>query len=821
MSPPNDAVVSTATARALELPSLLAVLGELAATDVGRERLLALAPIADLAALTRARKRYEEAVELVAERRLVGAFDAAIGELLAQLRSGRPAAAGLALVRLADLLRATSEARERLLATGGTDDGAAGAHFPELGSLARALPDLSALARSIGKTLDRRGEVREDASPKLTGLRERIRTVRDSLYGELKQHLETEREHLSEETIPLRGGRLVLVLASGARGKVPGLVHGRSATGKSFYFEPLAVVESNNNLQQAVEDEEAERARILEALLSAARRALPDLEVHAAFLAELDSLQAAVRFAALAGGGLAELAPRHELELVGARHPLLDPAYAELRQRALGAAGHEGAVVPLSVSLSPERRALVVTGPNAGGKTVVLKTLGLLALASQCGLPVPASAGTRIPRLTRVVATVGDEQDLLADRSTFSGRLLRLKEAWEGAGEDSLILLDELGSGTDPEEGAALSIALLEGLLEKRSLTLITTHLTPLAAAALELPGASCAAMEFEPASGAPTYRLLPGPPGGSEALALARRLGLPRAWLARAEERLGSGHRDLRRLLAELERVRGELSAEREALAAERAASELSRARLEREQQELAAERKAVGRRLKAELDAFRGETRRRLREEVARLKAELDAGRKRGLEPAAEERLFAAAPVLEVEEEAAELPPRLGGPVRHRALGWTGTLEKVAEGKAEVLVRGKRVRARLEELAGVASPAAREGRDGVSLRSGPQRRGSQRAGAGTDAEVEPSPELHLIGQRVEPALEELDAFLDQALLGARREVRVVHGHGSGRLRDAVRQHLRFHPAVATQRPGAPNEGGNGATVVTLRGAE
>ncbi len=809
-APISLAPVSQATARALELPSLLAVLGELASTDVGRERLLSLAPIADADALERARRRYEEAVELVAERRLVGGFEHPVGELLAQLASGRPAAVGLALVRLLDLLRSTSEARERLLPSAGGES--SGAPFPELAGLARELPDLSSLTRSIGKTLDRRGEVREDASPKLSGLRDRIRKVRDSLYGELRQHLENEREHLSEETIPLRGGRLVLVLASGARGKVPGLVHGRSATGKSFYFEPLAVVESNNNLQQAVEDEEAERARILAALLSEARRALPGIEAHADFLAELDALQAAVRFAALAGGGLAEISPRHELRLVAARHPLLDAAYSELRERALGAAGHQGAVVPLSVELSPERRALVVTGPNAGGKTVVLKTLGLLALATQCGLPVPAGAGTRIPLLARIVATVGDDQDLLADRSTFSGRLLRLKEAWEGAGEDSLILLDELGSGTDPEEGAALSIALLESLVERRALTLITTHLTPLAAAALEMPGASCAAMEFEPSTGAPTFHLLPGPPGGSEALALARRLGLPAAWLERAEARLGSGHRDLRRLLAELDRVRSELSAERETLAAERAASELARARLEREHQELQTERKTVGKRLKAELDAFRGETRRRLREEVERLKAEMAAGHKRGLEAQAEERLFAGAPALEVvEAEGADRPPVLGGAVRHKALGWEGTLEKVAAGKAEVLVRGKRVRVRLDELAGL-SPrtTGQAGREPASLRRS----------AASDAEVEPSPELHLIGQRVEPALDELEAFLDQALLGERREVRVVHGHGSGRLREAVRQHLRSHPAVASQRPGAANEGGNGATVVTLRGA-
>ncbi|HSC21418.1 MAG TPA: hypothetical protein VLC07_06795, partial [Solirubrobacterales bacterium] len=566
-------ILSAASAAALELPSLLAVVARLAASDLGRDRLLGLTPAEDEADLLTRRRRYEEANRLAVGPPLVPDFEVPIGALLTGVETGRPPLEGIDLVRLADLLQASRAAASRIAA--------ADPPAPELGSVARALPDLSDLLRRIDRTLDRRGEVREDASPRLASLRGQIRRVRDQLYRELGDFVTRHKDDLSEETIPMRGGRLVVVLQAGARGRSGGLVHGRSATGKSFYFEPLAVVESNNTLQQSVEDEEAERRRILAELIGLARASLADLHVHAAFLGELDLLQAAGRFAELAEGRLPEVAARGELRLLAARHPLLDGRLAELRLEALGHAGHAGEVVALDLEFRPDRRILVVTGPNAGGKTVSLKTAGLLATAAQCGLPIPAAAGSRVPCLARVVATVGDEQDLLADRSTFSGRLLRLKEAWEEAGPDSLILLDELGSGTDPEEGSALAVALLEGLLERGALGVITTHLTQLAAAALELPGASCAAMEFDPETGRPTFRLVPGPPGGSEALALGRRLGLPREWLDRAEARLGSEHRDLRRLIAEVERVRGELAEARDRLSTEAADAETLRRRL------------------------------------------------------------------------------------------------------------------------------------------------------------------------------------------------------------------------------------------------
>ena len=473
----SSSILSQATAQALEFPSLLAVVSRFAATDLGRERALGLQPFEEEAPLRARRTLFEEASRLVGERALVPDFDVPLGDLLARIATGRPPVEGVDLVRLADLGRATRGAAERIRA--------AVPPCPALDALVRGLPDIDPLLRKIDRMLDRRGEVREDASPRLAALRRQIRTVREQIYRDLGDFVAGHKEELSEETIPMRGGRLVVMLQSGARGRSGGLVHGRSATGRSFYFEPLNVVETNNSLQQSVEDEEAERRRILAELIEGARAALPDLRRHSGLLGELDLLQASVRFGDRCGAGLPEIGARHDLRLLEARHPLLDPCLADVREEALGQAGHSGDIVPLHVELEPKRRILVITGPNAGGKTVSLKTAGILALMAQCGLPVPAAAGSRVPFLARLVATVGDEQDLLADRSTFSGRLLRLKEAWEWAGPDSLILLDELGSGTDPEEGAALAEALLEGLLEKGSLGVINTHSAQLAAAAL------------------------------------------------------------------------------------------------------------------------------------------------------------------------------------------------------------------------------------------------------------------------------------------------------------------------------------------------
>ncbi len=791
-------VASADTELALELPFLLQLVAHRAASDLGQKRTLELRPFPRLDELERRRGHFEETRRLLAAQPLVPFCERPFRPLLAALEDGGRALAGRDLVEIGRLLCIASDAAGRI-------DGADPA-LRELPSLTEKLPSCADLERTLRKTFDARGEIREDATPRLAELRARLRRVRERTYRQLGSLVETHREHLSEDTIPLRGGRLVLVLQSGARGRLPGLVHGRSGSGKSFYVEPLEAVDNNNQLQQVGDEETAEKRRIVADLVRRLGDELPALLARADFVAELDLLQASARFAEASDGRLAEIGHRYELKLIAARHPLLDPGLAELRQEALSQPGHSEAIVPLDLELSAEKRALVVTGPNAGGKTVALKTAGLLTLAHLCGLPIPAARGSRVPFLHDVVATVGDDQDLLADRSTFSGRLLRLREAWQAAGPDALILLDELGSGTDPEEGAALATALLEGLVQHRCLVLVTTHLSQLAAAALETGGAFCAAMQFDGESGRPTYRLLPGPPGGSEALALARRLELPAGWLDRAEELLGSEHRDFRRLLAEVERSRQELAGQHRRLETELEDAVKLRQRLAEQSAALSEERKSLNHTFRRQLESFQEETHRRLRDEVERLRAEIEGGRRRHLAAAATERLFAAKPRFEeAEDDGDEIA--IGGAVRHRRLGWLGTLEKLERGQAQVRVAGKSLRCPGKDLT-----TATETPPLVS------RRPAGRAKTPQADTAEPPAELKLIGQRVEPALELLDRFLDRSLLASLSEVRIVHGHGSGRLRAAVRQHLKQHPAVAGHRAGRSHEGGDGATVASLR---
>lgn len=787
--------ISEASARALEVPAILEVVAALAVTDLGTQKIRALVPGADLEELERWRRLVLEVQDLLSRGgTLVPSADEPLEPLLKHLAAAEDVPAGSELLRLASFLATGQKALERIAADR--------SRFPVLTAAAPPPADTQPLLARIEELLDRRGEVREEATPRLAASRRSIRRLRDHLYENLRESVERHRDELAEETIPMRNGRLVLLLKSGARGRLEGISHGRSSSGQSFYFEPLSVVESNNRLGQALEDEELERQRIMAELAARVAAEWPEILRLVEFVSTLDVAQALCRWMDLADARWVETGVEGELRLNGARHPLLDPRLAELRGRALGSSGHEAEVVALDLELDPDHRLLVVTGPNAGGKTVALKTVGLLAVLHYCGLPLPVGAGSRIPPLSAVVATVGDDQDLLADRSTFSGRLLRLAEAWGGAGPRTLVLLDELGSGTDPEEGGALAIALLEELLERRALAVVTTHLLAVASAGFSSAGAQSAAMEFDHASGKPTYHLRRGAPGGSEALALAERLALPAPWLRRARELVSPDHRTLNRLLEKIEEERRAVSDQRSLL--ERRTRELSdeQAELARQAQVLEQERRELGKRLGTKLDAFREQVEGRLKVELERMAGEVASGRRRGLAGEASHRLFAEVP--ELAPRPATGPLRIGGSVQHRRQGWKGRLESIDRGIAMVRVGGKRLQCSAADLRPGEGEATRSSRRSSVAISAP--------------EVSDVPrELDLHGERVEEALTRVDQFLDRALLASYAEVRIVHGHGTGRLRRAVRSMLGRHPAVGSYRPGSSSEGGDGVTVVHL----
>jgi DNA mismatch repair protein MutS2 len=785
--------LSRQSAEALEWPTLLKLVAHGAVTDAGRLRLLSLTP-SPADSLAAELERGREVEGLLEDGALLPALEAELLPVLATLGERPFDCEAADLVALRELLRATRSAAQRIEESR--------ASCPRLAELTEALPDLSGLSKRLEEVLDARGRIRDDASPLLDELRRRGQRVRQRIYERLERYASEHREDVAESNVTLHEERLVVLVMSGSQ-KPAGLVHGRSGSGQSVYFEPLDVVADNNELREVRGEEAAERERLVRKLIEASRSQLGELEAHLEFAAELDVRQAAARWGRLAEAAWVHPASNGACRLIEARHPLLDPRLAELRHEALGTAGHAGEVVPLTLELSSSLRLLVVTGPNAGGKTVALKTLGLITLAAHCGLPVPLAPDSQLPLLEGLVAIVGDEQDLMTDKSTFSGRLLRLKEAWDESSPEALVLLDELGSGTDPEEGAALGVALIEGLLDRGALAVVSSHLVRLATAALELDGAGCAAMAFDPETGSPTYRLVPGTPGGSEALALARRLGLARRWLDRAQELLGSEHGELQRLLAEVEAARVELA--RSAAQAEREVRELEaeRRRLEQVGEELDAARKKAAAAGRRKVEEFQRAVRKRLRSELARLEEAFAAGRRRGLVAEAEESLFREAPF--VDRERAHGPIVVGARVRHSALGWEGKLSALERGRAEVLVGGKRLRCAAEELepmAEVESPSTRR-RPAVSV---------SRRDEGSVAT-----EINLRGERVEPALERLERYLDRALLEGLPEVRIVHGHGTGRLKQGVRELVDRHPGVVRWRPGGSGEGGDGATIAAL----
>ena len=674
------------------------------------------------------------------------------------------------------------------------------------------MPDLQDLVDAAARIIGPDGAVRDDASPELASLRRRLRRRRSEVAARLEKMLETRRDALADAVVVLRNDRYCLPVSASARSRVAGIVHDRSGSGHTIFVEPLEVVEANNELALSVAEERREVERLLTSLGRAVLDRTEDLVSAVEQVAELDALEAAAEFGALADARVPELSDDGTWALVRARHPLLDARLSGLRQRALGETRAAKEAVPLDLELKPQTRLLVVSGPNAGGKTVVLKTAGLLSLMAQAGIPVPAGAGTRLPVFGAISTEIGDAQQILADRSTFSSSMETLAAILEAGAPDQLALVDEIGSATDPEEGGALAVAFLEEYLSRGGRAIVTTHLSAIKAFTEARSDAVGAAMEFDEATGRPTYRLHPGLSGRSRALSVAERQGLPERVLARAREILGAAweRRDRAESDAEaaLERLRTaeqELNLEREAarkeaerLAAERASTARQRERMledglagfERATKELA-------RRVETEIEAIREDAARRATESAAHLLARAEAE-------------SAVDVVLEAREDriarARALVP--GDRARLRGTRTEGAVESVEGETAWLSVGGKRMRVPLEELERTAGRVAEH----LSPRPSPRA-----AGRGSEEPGSP-PEVNVIGRRLDEAIEEVEKALDGALAAGADRFRVVHGHGTGRLREGLRDHLRKHPSVSRLRAADPREGGNGATIVDIK---
>ena len=685
------------------------------------------------------------------------------------------------------------------------------ADTPQLAERAARIPDLQSVVDAAARIIGPDGAVRDDASPELATLRRRLRRRRSDVSQRLEKMLETRRDVLADAVVVLRNDRYCLPVSASARGRVAGIVHDRSGSGQTVFVEPLEIVEANNELALAAAEEKREVERLLTSLGREILDRADDLLAATAEVAELDAIEAAIDFGALCGARPPEISDDGRWTLVGARHPLLDPRLADLRRRALGETREPKEAVPLDLDLTPDKRLLVVSGPNAGGKTVVLKTAGLFSTMAQAGLPIPAAPGTRLPVFGAITTEIGDAQQILADRSTFSSSMETLARILETASPNHLALVDEIGSATDPEEGGALAVAFLEEYLLRGGRAIVTTHLSAIKTFTEARTDAVGAAMEFDEKTGRPTYRLHPGLSGRSRALSVAERQGLPARVLARARELLGAAWERRDRAESDAEAALERLRRAEAELAREREAARREKERLEAERAESARKREKM---LEAGLASFeraKTDLARRVESEIASIRE--DAA-KRASESAAQvieraEREASGEAVREAREERLARGRALepGDRARLRGTRSEGVVASIEGESAWLEAGGKRMRVPLGELERVVGPPQR-----------PSPQPSPRAGGRGGDAIASTPEVNVIGRRLDEAIEEVEKALDAALAGGGDHLRVVHGHGTGRLRDGLRDHLRKHPSVSRLSAADPREGGNGATIVDLK---
>jgi len=751
--------------RVLEFFPFLQTLRAFAATEIGQALCLALRPLAEKAQIELLLRETVEASRVLEEEGplpLAGTRE--LRPLLPRARAEGACLLPEELLAVRSTLGASSRVKRFLEK--------APPRYPHLQSLGQRLPEFEDLRDRLQAALGPRGEMLDSASEELARLRReilltrsRIRSSLEALWGQ-----ENLRKIFQEQIITLRKDRYVLAVKAECKNALPGIIHDQSQSRATFFVEPLATVEENNDLNLLLQDEKEEERRILLELTAWIREESEAIAGAVALLGRLDLIFAKAQYARSARGVVPELNEEGIWDLRRARHPLLDPQ----------------TTVPVHLRLEKGQSTLILTGANTGGKTVSLKTLGLLTLMAQCGIPVPAEEGSRVAVVQKIFADIGDEQSLKDNLSTFSAWIRTTARVVREADASSLILLDEVGGGTDPAEGAALTMALIDRLRARGAKTAVTTHLHLLKAYGSLHPDVVNVSVEVNPETLRPTYRLIYGRPGESYALLMAEKYGMPAELIARAKGYLGEGDRKVGELLAALERhqqewenkIRKTEDLEREArMDREQARDLLLRAKAEEEE-----------RLQKAREDSHR--VIREAREELRRMIRDFKAqGRNdvHGLDLAIREKESSLQRALSGEGKGSETgkPPRI----------WRLGLEP---GESH-------------------PPFPRGERAGGGRTRKP--RGEEPFSAGSVEYAVPAAarELKIIGLRVEEALPLVDKAIDEALLGGLRELEVIHGAGTGRLRKAVRDYLREHDFVENFGPGGPGRGGDGVTVVAV----
>ena len=818
---PIPSPVENADQAALEWEPLLALVAGYAASPVGRAAIQSLQPSTDSAWLARQHQLAREMRLLLEEQvsiALGGLFDPTQLAAKAGIEGAALEAAELqAIARLAnDVAAWQSLLREPPARIAGK--------LPGLDELSSALAtSLRPLAESIERKIQPDGALADDASPELNRIRReqerQQRAIEESLRAALRK-LSGEGS-TQEDLITIRGERFVIPVRAELKRRVSGVIHGVSSSGQTVYVEPLETIEQNNELVRLLEEEQAEIHRIFVALTRQVGGYAQILREGARVLAAVDSLLARARFARdfdcvgpTFGPGL--------LHIEGGRHPLL-----EKRLRSTG-----GQIVPLELELTALERQLIVSGPNTGGKTVALKTTALLAIMAQAGMPVPASRAS-FPVFTAFLADIGDAQSIEAALSTFSAHITNLDRLSRLADARSLVLLDELGSATDPEEGAALAVAVADFFRAAGAWTLISTHHSSLKVYATNTPGVRNAAAGVDERTLAPNYHFHLGVPGASAGIQTAERLGLNRAIIAGARQRLGSQQADIAKFLDRLRNELAQLEIDRKAAREQQYALNQERKRLEREGD---VEMRNRVRELENKLASLLQEFEFQIRENVRAIE---DRAARQKLSKEAERRINRLRREFQESFNQAVVAHRTGADqsdpnaqphlLRHIAPGdqvllksmnkIAVVLREIERDVFEVALGPIKMRVKRDELREPQSPG-REPVPGKSITPLAAVRGQKnvRISVSSAHAGDMRMEINLIGRTVDEATQELEKYLDRAFLAGLPRVRVIHGHGAGILRRGVREFLKNHPHVAGIAEAPQNEGGMGATLVELR---
>lgn len=775
--------VSPRSLSMLEWPDFLTLYSNYISSPAGRDQLHRIVPISDPT------EEMQLSLEILdnAKKGSLPTFTTLenIDPLLEKAAIANQVLDGVDLFRICHLAGLSNELRMK--ASGWKTE------YPRLHQQCSGLPDLKEIEQQIAEAIEPTGEVKEDATPELAKIRRQILNLKGRVEKALEKYLYDSRYRgaLQEEYVTYRHGRAVLLLRADHKGTIRGVVHGESGSGASLFVEPLAVLDLNNGLAQLTDRQQEETLRLLRDLTAAVGSHSQELLSALDHLIQLDLLFARGRFGKAFTCIVPEITEDLRIHMQNARHPLL--------QSALSKQGKE--MVPISFELGPEKKALVITGPNTGGKTVFLKTAGLLSLMAHCAIPIPAAEGSTLPRFSALEADIGDQQSLSENLSTFSSHISNVVSILSHLEERSLILLDELGTGTDPEEGASLAVAILNELLKYNVKILVTSHHTPIKIFAFNNPLCLTSAMEFDENTLQPTFRVLMDQTGASHAYEIADKLGLPESILQSARKVSGSQQTQMQEFQKRLQdridsltRIQSDLQHEKsvwETKAREQQEKlDSMQERLNAQLKQLKDQNTDLIRTLTAKIEQMMSEIR------EAKTKQELRKQLKEEVEPVIQ-KLKELTPSNQEEQNF-----KIGDRVWVTLYRDFGELLSLKKGQAELLIRNKRFTVPVSML---------EKRDSVaqSLPKGVQL---------SVPEKTAEREMNLIGQTVEEALELVDKYLDDAVLSQLPEVRLIHGHGTGRLRKAVEEMLAHHPHVKRFRPETQQRGGSGVTVVELK---